>query len=512
MNIGNETELTACLRASARMLSEDTAQAFCAEPFKKVPGSLDRRVRARTAQNGGTMTSRTPVRLLPAAAILCALLIVLAGTVLSVPTIRDALTERLEKLREHLFSADIGDITPGGDLYFTPLPKSTETAADPLSDAPSVPEQPLSSARTEAPEIADPKERILDRMINAPLYYDALKVTYRLEGTDGCTVTSAVDLSAGTAYERLLRDNGAETLRLCDGYIRLDVCPDQLIFGRPDARRGTLSRIDCADAFSVGEDGFPVYTLHPRVTNCSLPDYVVQPANFAVNELKDFTRWSAGEPVWYLGRLCDVASGTLDDYERQRRGSETFSMLIDRETGILMRLSYGSRDAVAVTEITYDRAAMPELDGLSDRIDRIYADAGTSRNRSVTYAAGGALTPALLPAQRALALPDPADLVTWDAEIGIGADSSLKSLTLTVGDPAGTRAGILVITPNAWGYESSFTACPVPDGEFLWCNAVQFTYMLPVLLSTFDVPSGVYPGEPFLREYERKLSALAPDF
>lgn len=482
------------LSAAAESLAAREAEAFMKAAASRrsaafLPSaSLDKRIAALT---GETLTVRgsAPRRKAPRAIlILCAVLAVFAVTAAAVPSFRNAVAERLALLSRHFSGFTEEDVLPGGELYHTPL--FGETA----EDAP-------------MPVYDDPKVYIYDRMLNAVRYYDAVKLTYVYPDGEAAW---ALDMKNGRFRSRLKTKTGITETTVCDGYTMLtvnDCMPaPYLKFSYPIARQNGIPYTDPASAVTVsGNDGMPEYHGHGSgVLGQTYADYAPDPQNFAFRYLKDFSLWEIAEECQMLGRTCVRITGSLNGYESGRSGGDTFTMLTDKESGILMRLTVGegaaANEIVRVTEVSYDASAVPTREELEAELLSLYRDAAQNAQPSRTDMQGD-LWLAARPAQIALDVPDLRELSVYDAEMTVGGDNALLCLTLTVGDPAGTQAGVLTVIPAAAGagWEGSFTPCRVPETGLSWADFYHYHRLLLFMLEEFGCPAGTCDAADYLK-------------
>ena len=555
------------LSAACASLAAREARDFLKSPSCRPSEALDRRIAALTGKKmtGKTHTAQRK-RTGRMALLLCAALFLVTMTAAAVPAVRNAVAERLEKLSRHFSGFTEEDLLPGGELYFTPLPEQTadavgteETTESAFSEGKTgttesavTPEtagttETASSGETAGttetassgetaeiaeraeisepaepyPEITDPKLYIYDRLLNSLHYYDAVTLKFSYPGG---AVTCALDWENGllssvetphaedsTAESSAAENSTDRTVQntiLCDGYtlLTIDGNGQSYSFDYSLARRDTIRYTDPASVVSVNEsDGMTEYNGHGSVHGLpsSYAAYALDPENFAFRFLKDFTRWEITEECTYLDRTCVRVTGQLDRYESSRMGAETFTMLIEKESGILMLLTVGEgsaeKEISRVSEISFDRAAIPTREDLCKTLNKRYGEIapnGTEVSRGVQegfwYAAR--------PAQEALHVPDLREIAVYDAEMTVGEDRDLRNLTLVVGDPAGTGAGILEITPSPLGWEGSFTPCAVPERAPDWMDFRYYHGLLLPFLAEHPCPAGTCDAAEYLMQ------------
>ena len=518
------------LSAACASLAAREARDFMKSPSRRPSDGLDRRIAALTGEKlaGEKMTAQKLTGTKPkskkktsrnqavsrkragrTALFLCAALFLVTMTAAAVPAVRNAVAERLEKLSHHFSGFTEEDMLPGGELYFSPLPEqngiTTETTESIVSKE-TAEYVEISEQAEPHPEITDPKLYIYDRLINSLHYYNAIALTFSYpSGSVACALDwengllSSVETSA---------DGTVQNTILCDGYTLFTIYENgqSYSFDYPLARRDTIRYTDPASAVSVNEnDGMTEYNGHGSVHGLSsaYAAYALDPESFAFRFLKDFTRWEITEKCTCLDRTCVRVTGQLDRYESSRMGAETFSMLVEKESGILMLLTVGEgaaeKEISRVSEISFDRAAIPTREDLCETLNKQYGEIaanGTEVSRGIQegfwYAAR--------PAQEALHISDLREIAVYDAEMTVGENRDLRNLTLVVGDPAGTGAGILEITPSPLGWEGNFTSCTVPEHAPDWLNFLYYHGLLLPLLAEHPCPAGTYDAAEYLMQ------------
>jgi len=116
--------------------------------------------------------------------------------------------------------------------------------------------------------------------------------------------------------------------------------------------RTTSPYIPLAERMYTETDGIPCYVYRNNATNCPLASYCVLPQELTFSYLKNFDLWSIENPsIYYLGRECIQISGTLSPYMAQKHAMESYTMLVDAQTGILMKL-YSNQNGQCTPYIT----------------------------------------------------------------------------------------------------------------------------------------------------------------
>lgn len=90
--------------------------------------------------------------------------------------------------------------------------------------------------------------------------------------------------------------------------------------------------------YSVDSDGIPHYEFHSDVTNTYMGSFSLLPQEFCFGFLNDFDMWEIDETVEYAGRNCYSISGKANESYGASLEVDSFTMLVDEETGCLLRL------------------------------------------------------------------------------------------------------------------------------------------------------------------------------
>lgn len=135
----------------------------------------------------------------------------------------------------------------------------------------------------------------------------------------------------------------------------------------PTYTRSDTPYIPLESRITTAEDGIPTYTYRRNITNCPLASYSIVPQEIAFSYLKDFDKWDIMDnDVTFLGRSCVKIIGTPSPYIAAKHNIDSFTMVVDSATGILLDFSGSSGGTVSrymtVTECTLEtRAAVPQF-------------------------------------------------------------------------------------------------------------------------------------------------------
>jgi len=190
------------------------------------------------------------------------------------------------------------------------------------------------------------KIQIYDKMFSTFNLFSSVELTLKTSMFDNCdtTIKCATKVSQDSknisSYESIINDNGVnmEYYGNSDGIIAINN-KDKTIETK---YMNTYSTIDAYyiplhNRITVDNDGIPCYNYRPNGTNCPSASYSLLPQEFAFSYLKNFELWNIrNSGVEYLGRKCVEIEGTPTSYFVEKHNIDSFTMLIDYETGVLL--------------------------------------------------------------------------------------------------------------------------------------------------------------------------------
>lgn len=251
------------------------------------------------------------------------------------------------------------------------------------------------AAKAAAP--AATKEEIYDRMLNSVDYFDAAEVYFDIIDSDGRSFSCQIetDLRTGQAYEAVtLLSFGEETFdgtvpdieSYADGscvteYYNTERFNTEKTYrvSHPVVTRRMREEELPADqprAFIGTDDNIPNYIYRADSTNTAYGSSCLFPQGMTFGFLADFELWDITGHENYLDRDCLVLSGQTTGSYGRKTGASTFTMYVDSQTGILLKLSgldeYGNvARAITVNSILIDG---PATSSISQRDMEKYAD------------------------------------------------------------------------------------------------------------------------------------------
>lgn len=219
----------------------------------------------------------------------------------------------------------------------------------------------------------DPKVNIYNKMLNSIDYFNNLTLTMETSmlSDDITTVEYQIDINSNVAYQALSEGGQitSETYSKAENMIFVNnemrtYTQDYL----PTYTRSDTPYIPLESRITTGDDGIPRYTYRRNVTNCPLASYSVFPQEITFSYLKDFDKWNIeDENVTYLDRSCVKIVGTPAPYIAEKHNIDSFTMLVDSDTGILLdfegTLNGNASRYMRVTECIFEsRAVVKQFD------------------------------------------------------------------------------------------------------------------------------------------------------
>lgn len=225
----------------------------------------------------------------------------------------------------------------------------------------------------------DPKANIFNKMLNSIDYFNYIDLTLETSmlSAEKTIIQFQVNIENGISYEAVT-ENGfltSETYTQSGNMIYVDNKAKTYTENYlPVYSSDDTPYIKLADRITTEDDGLPCYHYRRNITNCPLASYSIVPQELTFSYLKDFNKWEiANESINFLNRNCVVINGETAPYISGKQGADKFTMYVDSETGILMKLVGFKNDEVifytAVTNCSFeDSITVKKYD------DNLYAD------------------------------------------------------------------------------------------------------------------------------------------
>lgn len=201
---------------------------------------------------------------------------------------------------------------------------------------------PGNTGSLEEDKTGDAKVDLFNQMLNTMEFYNRLDLTMETSILSQTTTTVEyhIDIDAGTSYQATWENGELYTEMYSQNHSKTTINLKQRVYDVEYG--GYYSREDAyyiplAQRITEGEDGTPCYRYRRDATNCSLSAYCVDPQELAYSYLADMEKWNiVDDGAEYLGRTCVKIQGTTSDYIAEKHSADQFTMLVDKETGILL--------------------------------------------------------------------------------------------------------------------------------------------------------------------------------
>lgn len=228
-------------------------------------------------------------------------------------------------------------------------------------------ENDITSYGTTTEEFSDPKISIYNKMLNTIDYFNEVELTLETSMLNGdiCSIYYHTNIDDGIAYEAVLKNGSTLYEDYCAGDSLIEVDNAAKTVKReyfPNYKRSDSPYIPLEKRVVIQEDGIPGYYYRQNISRCGFSSYSIVPQEMAFSYLADFERWKiADENVEYLGRSCIKISGNPTAYSGGKHNCDSFTMLVDSETGILMSfegIKNGSvTNFITVKEVSFEAGA-----------------------------------------------------------------------------------------------------------------------------------------------------------
>lgn len=196
-----------------------------------------------------------------------------------------------------------------------------------------------------AERFEDPKTDIYNKMLNSIDFFNEVEfvVETSMVSNNISTIRCQTNIDRGSAYQSVTENGVVITETYCnpqDKYL-MYVDNREKTYGYKLGiyRRSDTPYIPLSERILTNEtDNIPCYTYRRNVTNCTLASYSLVPQEITYSYLADFELWDiVNENTVYLNRDCIEIKGKTKPYFAEKHNSDTFTMLVDKETGILMK-------------------------------------------------------------------------------------------------------------------------------------------------------------------------------
>lgn len=189
----------------------------------------------------------------------------------------------------------------------------------------------------------DPKTQVYNKMLNSIDYFNKIEMTIETsmlyEGNS--VVEYYSDIEAARAYEAVYKDGILILEDYCDGETMYEINNNTKLYEKSHTmifRREDAPYIPLKDRVFTETDGIPAYRYRRNITNCPLASLGLYSQELIYSYLGDFERWQIeDENAEFFGRDCIKLSGTTAPYTADKHNNDSFTMLVDKKTGIILK-------------------------------------------------------------------------------------------------------------------------------------------------------------------------------
>ncbi len=285
-----------------------------------------------------TVPKRVAIICIAVAAMLCGALCIKPVRVSAEGIIQDIIVKTKNIFqRAYEEGIPLSEVDKDGDFKYTEFKGEERTA-----------EQDESTSSVTGDTFADAKTEIYNKMLNTIDHFNTIELStdIHMSADEYLTVNSYSNIDKSLAYEAVYDHNRLRFETFCspDRYTLINVDHSEKtytyrylkVYSRSDSPYIPLEeRIKIT---SETGDGLPCYCYRANATNCPMASYSILPEGLTFSYLADFDRWTIADgDVEYLGRRCIKITGTPTPYSGNKHNNDSFMMLADRETGILMK-------------------------------------------------------------------------------------------------------------------------------------------------------------------------------
>ena len=231
----------------------------------------------------------------------------------------------------------LSEVDKDGDFKYTEFQGEERTT-----------EQDETTASVAGETFADPKTDIYNKMLNTIDHFNTIELSadIHMSADEYLSVTSYSNIDKSLAYETTYERGKLKFETYCgpenSTLINVDHARKTYtyrylkIYSRADSPYIPLEeRIKITPETG---DGLPCYCYRANATNCPMASFSILPQGMTFSYLADFERWEiADDNVDYLGRSCIKITGTPTHYSGNKHNNDSFMMIVDKATGILMK-------------------------------------------------------------------------------------------------------------------------------------------------------------------------------
>ena len=216
-------------------------------------------------------------------------------------------------------------------------------------------------------------------MLNSIDYFNTVSVSFSYcfpnLSPNEVQITIDSDLTCGKVYQSYLVAEKDYLLEdISDGVfvVRYNLSENQAWIEMPAVVREEEAEVILNDQerYYYDQQDDSNYVYRRNITNADAASWCLFPQEFAFGFLSDITAWEITEDTEYLGRKSVTLEGTAPKHYQNKFGIETFSMRVDKATGIILSFEgYGSNGEL-VNYVHVSELAVDDYEGTRAKIEQ----------------------------------------------------------------------------------------------------------------------------------------------
>ena len=223
------------------------------------------------------------------------------------------------------------------------------------------------------------KAGLFDRMLNSIDYFNTVSAyfTYCFPNMspNEVQITIDSDLTCGKAYQSYYASADDYLIEdLSDGVnvVRYSHNTNKSWIEMPAIVREKDSTgiIQNQERFYYDQQNKPNYVYRQNITNADASSWCLFPQEFAFGFLSNLASWEITEDTEYLGRISVTLEGTAPEQYQTKFGIETFSMCVDKATGIILSFEGYDYNGVLVNYVHVSELTIDDYDATRAKIEQ----------------------------------------------------------------------------------------------------------------------------------------------
>ena len=223
------------------------------------------------------------------------------------------------------------------------------------------------------------KGALYDRMLNSIDYFNTVSVSFSYcfpnLSPNEVQITIDSDLTCGKVYQSYLVAEKDYLLEdISDGVfvVRYNLSENQAWIEMPAVVREEKAEVILNDQerYYYDQQDDSNYVYRRNTTNADAASWCLFPQEFAFGFLSDITGWEITEDTEYLGRKSVTLEGTAPKQYQNKFGIETFSMRVDKATGIILSYEGYDDNGDLINYVHVSELAIDDYEGTRAKIEQ----------------------------------------------------------------------------------------------------------------------------------------------